>query len=78
VKFGAATLILLAWVCPSSLKGAQSQPIDGTKNDIVQEARRARDHADVKALIDLVNQIRERLSQENAFEDYLRIALFQD
>ena len=40
MKLGASTLILLACVCPNSLKGAQSQPIDETKNDIVQEARR--------------------------------------
>lgn len=58
--------------------GSQAPSPKEMGNDLIAEARQARDQADVKALRSLIEQVRKQSSQANAFEEYVQIALLED
>jgi tetratricopeptide (TPR) repeat protein len=71
-------LVLTACLFPNPLTGSRSRPTDEMKSAVVEEARQARDRADVKALSSLIDRVQKQASQTNSFGDYVQAALFED
>src|SRR5262249_26170848 len=80
MKWVVPALLWATYLCPTifAFGEMQAPSPDKTANDVITEARQARNQADVKGLASLIEQIRKRSSPGNAFEEYVQIALLED
>jgi len=72
------TAMLSATIFAFGRAQAQSPNKAGNDAGVIVEARKARDRADVKYLTSLIEQVRQRASPGNTFEEYVQMALLED